>query len=145
VWKNEFNAKTTQHHFYLFFPALCVVLTKTHRNQPHAVNGAASSAPAAATPHAAPAAVPQADPAAAAPAAVSAPSQDAPEPVWDLKNFKLFETVRGSQAECIVSDDKLLYSGSSDGSLGIWDPVGLKHLGNFKVFFFFFYIVFIII
>lgn len=31
-----------------------------------------------------------------------------------------------------MSDEKFLYSGSSDGSLGIWDPVGLKHVGNFK-------------
>eukprot|EP00026_Physarum_polycephalum_P003354 Phypoly_transcript_03364.p1 GENE.Phypoly_transcript_03364~~Phypoly_transcript_03364.p1 ORF type:complete len:592 (+),score=116.89 Phypoly_transcript_03364:400-2175(+) len=113
------------------------------RNHPHTANGAASSAPtpAAAAAHATPAAAtPHAVPAAAAPApaattqaaAPSTPSQDTPEPLWDLKNFKLFETVRGSQAECIVSDDKLLYSGSSDGSLGIWDPVGLKHIGNFK-------------
>lgn len=76
--------------------------------------------------------------AATAPAAASAPAAAAPsadavaEPVWDLKAFKLFETVRGSQAECIVSDDKTLYTGSSDGSIGIWDPVGLKHVGNFK-------------
>lgn len=92
------------------------------------------AAPAAAAAHQTPAAAAPAAvaPAAAKPAAVSAPSQEAPEPVWDLKAFKLFETVRGSQAECIVSDEKLLYSGSSDGSLGIWDPVGLKHVGNFK-------------
>lgn len=88
---------------------------------------AAAAAPAASAAAAAPAA------AAAKPAAVSAPSSDAaPETPWDLKAFKLFETVRGSQAECIIADDKLLYSGSSDGSLGIWDPVNLKHVGNFK-------------
>lgn len=96
-------------------------------------NGSAApaSTPAAAAPSPTPAA---AAPAEATPAqAVSAPAQDLPpEPKWDLKAFKLIETVRGSQAECIVADDKNLYSGSSDGSLGIWDPVGLKHVGNFK-------------
>lgn len=97
-------------------------------------NGGAASAPAASAASATPAAAP----AAAAPvstpaAAVSAPAQDAaPEPKWDLKSFKLIETVRGSQAECIVADEKFLYSGSSDGSLGIWDPVEMKHAGNFK-------------
>ena len=98
------------------------------------VASSAAAAPAAASAPAAAAAAPAASaPAAAQPAAVSAPAQDsAPEPAWDLKAFKLMETVRGSQAECIVSDDKLLYSGSSDGSLGIWDPVALKHVGNFK-------------
>lgn len=64
---------------------------------------------------------------------VSAPPTES-EPVWDLKAFKLLENVRGSQSECIVADDvnKLLYTGSSDGSIAIWDPVGLKHNSNFK-------------
>jgi len=56
----------------------------------------------------------------------------APEPVWDLKAFKLLDTVRGCQSECIVADEKILYTGSSEGSIGVWDPKELKHVGNFK-------------
>lgn len=51
---------------------------------------------------------------------------------WDLKAFKLIDTVRGSQSECIVADEKLLYTGSSDGGIAVWDPVELKHVSNFK-------------
>jgi hypothetical protein len=86
----------------------------------------AASAPAPAASAATPAA-PAAAPAAAAPVADAEP-----EPAWDLKAFKLLETVRGSQAECIVADDKFLYTGSSDGGLAIWDPKELKHVANFK-------------
>lgn len=102
--------------------------------QPTISNGnptPAAPAPVAAAPAAA--AAPVAAAPAPAPAPVAAPAQEsAPEPAWDLKAFKLIETVRGSQAECIVADEKYLYSGSSDGSLGIWDPQELKHVGNFK-------------
>lgn len=71
------------------------------------------------------------------PSSSPVPTPTTPEPVetkWDLKEFKLLDTIRGAQCECIVADDvnKLLYTGSSDGTLGIWDPVGLKHVQNFK-------------
>jgi len=44
----------------------------------------------------------------------------------------LLDTVRGTQAECICADDKLVYTGSGDGSISIWDPVELKHVSNIK-------------
>jgi hypothetical protein len=101
-------------------------------------NGTPAAAPAAATapasvpaPASSAAAVAAAAPA-AAPAAASAPVADEPMTSWDLKAFKLLETVRGSQSECIVADDKFLYTGSSDGGLAVWDPAGLKHIANFK-------------
>jgi hypothetical protein len=56
----------------------------------------------------------------------------APEEKWDLKGFKLLDTVRGTQAECIAANDKLLYTGSGDGSISIWDPVELKHMTSIK-------------
>lgn len=54
------------------------------------------------------------------------------EEKWDLKGFKLLDTVRGTQAECVCADDKLLYTGSGDGAISIWDPVELKHVSNIK-------------
>jgi myosin-heavy-chain kinase len=56
----------------------------------------------------------------------------APEATWDLKAFKLLDTVRGTQAECVCADDKFVYTGSGDGSISIWDPVELKHVSNMK-------------
>lgn len=118
-----------------------------HPLQPKAATDT-SSAPTpngtpAALPATAPAAAPDKSPlppsaSAAAPAAPAAAATPTPAVAdetmtsWDLKAFKLLDTVRGSQAECIVADEKLLYTGSSDGSLGIWDPIDLKHVGNFK-------------
>jgi hypothetical protein len=64
--------------------------------------------------------------------AVAKPQPAAPEEKWDLKAFKLLDTVRGTQAECITADDKLVYTGSGDGSISIWDPVELKHTTNIK-------------
>lgn len=60
------------------------------------------------------------------------PSAAVPETKWDLKGFKLLDTVRGTQAECICADDKLVYTGSGDGSISIWDPIELKHVSNIK-------------
>jgi len=66
------------------------------------------------------------------PAVKKAPAPE-PEPVWDLKAFRLLDTVRGTQSECIASgDDKLIYTGSGDGSVSIWDPQELKHVSNIK-------------
>jgi hypothetical protein len=103
--------------------------TDTNAPVANGTNGTHATPPAAAT---APAAVSAAAPSASAPATASAPVET--EPAWDLKAFKLLENVRGSQSECIVADDvnKILYTGSSDGSIAIWDPVGLKHVSNFK-------------
>lgn len=43
---------------------------------------------------------------------------------WDLKNFKLLDTVRGTQSECVCASDKLLYTGSADGSISVCYPNG---------------------
>eukprot|EP01111_Echinosteliopsis_oligospora_P017876 TRINITY_DN7920_c0_g1_i1.p1 TRINITY_DN7920_c0_g1~~TRINITY_DN7920_c0_g1_i1.p1 ORF type:complete len:693 (-),score=209.97 TRINITY_DN7920_c0_g1_i1:70-2148(-) len=54
------------------------------------------------------------------------------EPVWDLKEFKLIETIRGTQAEAMVADERNIYTGSSDGCIAVWDPVEMKHLSVFE-------------
>ncbi|EFA86497.1 myosin heavy chain kinase [Heterostelium album PN500] len=51
---------------------------------------------------------------------------------WDLKSIRNVDTVRGLQSECIIGVESRLFTGSNDGSIGVWDADQLKHVSNVR-------------